>query len=112
MEQFFTDLIDWMTAVTPFWAYALILLIAYVENVVPPIPGDLIVVFGGYLVGLGKLTFWGVVLLATVGGVAGDAVLRWNGDDDGGRPLAAGTYLAVVRGAGLKPLTSRVVLTR
>jgi len=36
---------------------------------------------------------------------------RWDGTDRSGRPLAAGTYLAVARGAG-RPLVTRVVLTR
>jgi prepilin-type processing-associated H-X9-DG protein len=45
-------------------------------------------------------------------GGAGESVLRWDGADAKGRPLAAGTYLAVVRGAGPEPLVRRVVLTR
>ena len=71
MEQFFIDLIEWMTGVPPLWAYLIILVIAYGENVLPPIPGDLVIVFGGYLVGLGQIDFFLVVLLATLGGVAG-----------------------------------------
>jgi membrane protein DedA with SNARE-associated domain len=71
MENLFADLIEWMTGVTPLWAYLMIFVIAYGENVVPPIPGDLIVVFGGYLVGLGKLNFFLVVLMASVGGTVG-----------------------------------------
>ncbi len=38
-------------------------------------------------------------------------LIRWDGTDRNGRPLAAGTYLAVTRGGG-KPLVARVVLTR
>ncbi|MFQ5569784.1 MAG: DedA family protein [Rhodothermales bacterium] len=71
MEHLFADLIEWMAGVGPFWAYLIILVIAYGENVVPPIPGDLVVVFGGYLVGLGRLNFFIVVLLATLGGAMG-----------------------------------------
>ncbi len=71
MEQFFSDLIAWMTEVPPLWAYLVLLLIAYLENVVPPIPGDLLVVFGGYLVGIGRLDFTVVVALATLGGAVG-----------------------------------------
>lgn len=71
MENLFADLIAWMADVPPLWAYGIILIIAYGENVVPPIPGDLIVVFGGYMVGLGRLDFVVVVLLATLGGTAG-----------------------------------------
>lgn len=71
MEQFFNDLIQWMTEVPPVWAYLILLVIAYGENVLPPIPGDLVIVFGGYLVGLGTLDYVLVVLLSTLGGVLG-----------------------------------------
>ena len=71
METLFADLIEWMAGVPPSWAYLIILIIAYGENVLPPIPGDLVVVFGGYLVGLGTLNFVVVVVLATLGGAAG-----------------------------------------
>ncbi len=37
-------------------------------------------------------------------------LIRWDGADGQGRPLAAGTYLAALRGAG-ETLTTRVVLT-
>lgn len=80
MEHLFADLIEWMAGVTPFWAYCIILVIAYGENVLPPIPGDLVVVFGGYLVGLGKLHFVGVVVLATFGGAAGFMTMYAAGD--------------------------------
>lgn len=71
MEQLVQDFIAWMSDVPPLWAYGIILLIAYGENVLPPIPGDLIVVFGGYLVGIGRLDFVVVVLLSTLGGALG-----------------------------------------
>ncbi|GIV62088.1 MAG: hypothetical protein KatS3mg044_0954 [Rhodothermaceae bacterium] len=71
MGELFTDIFDWMAALPPLYAYAAILIIAYGENVVPPIPGDMVVVFGGYLVGLGRLDFTLVVLLATLGGALG-----------------------------------------
>ena len=40
------------------WLYGMLLLAAYMENVVPPIPGDSVVIFGAYLVGLGKIEFF------------------------------------------------------
>lgn len=43
--------------------------------------------------------------------VAGQEMVRWDGTDRQGRPLAAGTYLAVTRRNG-PPLVTRVVLTR
>lgn len=71
MLEVFADVFHWMEQIPPFWAYVALLLIAYGENVIPPIPGDIIVVYAGYLVGVGKLDFIIVVLLSTIGGAAG-----------------------------------------
>lgn len=71
MGEHIEDLLIWMETVPVIWAYLAILVIAYGENIVPPIPGDMVVVFGGYLVGVGKLNFAIVVLLSTIGGAIG-----------------------------------------
>jgi membrane protein DedA with SNARE-associated domain len=65
------DIFDWIGGLPPVLAYTAILVVAYGENVLPPIPGDMVVVFGGYLVSLGKLSFAGVVVLSTLGGLLG-----------------------------------------
>lgn len=71
MGDLLYDLIAWMTELPAVWAYGLILVVAYAENVVPPIPGDMIVVFGGYMAGLGRLDLAMVILLSTTGGALG-----------------------------------------
>ncbi|SHK93057.1 DedA family protein [Rhodothermus profundi] len=65
------DLTQWALQVPPLWVYVALLVIAYGENVVPPIPGDLFVVFCGYLAGRSTLELWLVILLSTLGGAAG-----------------------------------------
>ncbi|MFW5955344.1 MAG: DedA family protein [Rhodothermales bacterium] len=65
------EIIESMRYVAPLWAYVLLVFVAYMENVVPPLPGDLAVVFGGYLVGVGHLSFPVVVAVASLGGVLG-----------------------------------------
>lgn len=67
-------IIDWLSTLetlSPWLLYLVILGIAYGENVMPPIPGDLVVVYGGYLAGVGTLHFGLVVLIATIGGALG-----------------------------------------
>ncbi|MGI9174397.1 MAG: DedA family protein [Rhodothermales bacterium] len=71
MSDFLNSIVEWMEAIPAVWAYAVIFLIAYGENVIPPIPGDMIVVFGGYLVGIGKLSFAVVLILSVLGGALG-----------------------------------------
>lgn len=71
MSEALHDIIAWMEGLSAFWIYATVFVVAYVENVVPPIPGDMIVVFGGYLVGVGRVEFIPVVLVSTVAGTLG-----------------------------------------
>lgn len=65
------DFFTWMKALPAVWAYLTLLLIAYGENVLPPIPGDMVVVFAGYLAGIGQLHLGVVILLSTIGGALG-----------------------------------------
>lgn len=88
MGDLLHDLTIWLDGLSPAWAYAGIFLVAYAENVLPPVPGDMAVAFGGYLAGVGKLHFALVAGVAALGSVAGfmtmyfigytvgDAVLR------------------------------------
>lgn len=67
--------VTWMAALPPGWVYAVVLLVGYLENVVPPIPGDLLIVFAGYLVGIGQASFLMTAAMAVLGGVLGFATM-------------------------------------
>lgn len=71
MFDWFSDFFSWMEALPSVWAYLTLLAIAYGENVAPPIPGDMVVVFAGYMAGLGQLHLGIVILLSTIGGALG-----------------------------------------
>ena len=71
MGEVLQDIVAWLEVMSPVWVYVSILLIAYLENVIPPIPGDMVVVFGGYLAGIGQLHLALVILLSTLGGALG-----------------------------------------
>ena len=60
-----------MKALPAVWAYLTLFVIAYGENVLPPIPGDMVVVFAGYLAGVNQLHLGVVILLSTAGGALG-----------------------------------------
>lgn len=70
-DGFLAEVVAWMSGVSPLWIYATVFAIAYLENVVPPIPGDMVIVFGGYLAGLGVVGFVPTAVLATAGGALG-----------------------------------------
>ncbi|RJQ25176.1 MAG: DedA family protein [Peptococcaceae bacterium] len=57
-----------------------------IESANIPLPSEVILPFGGYLVSTGQLDFWGVVMAGTVGGTAG-SVLSYYLGLKGGRPF-------------------------
>lgn len=60
------------------------------------IPSELVLGYGGYLVGLGQMNFWGAVLAGVVGGTMAQLFLYWAGYY-GGRPflLKYGKYIFI-----------------
>lgn len=78
------SLLDFLVGLSDVWLYIAIFFIAYIENVFPPSPSDVIVLFGGSLVGMGRLDFLPVVTAAILGSTAGFmsmyAIGHWFGD--------------------------------
>lgn len=64
---------------TPFWIYVSLFAFAYIENVFPPSPSDLVVVIGGSLVGTGALSFLPTLIVTTLGSVLGFMTLFFIG---------------------------------
>ena len=65
------SLLTSLSTVDALWIYVVLFGIAYLENIFPPSPSDLLIVFGGSLVGMGKLSFLGALLSATAGSTLG-----------------------------------------
>lgn len=59
--------------------YFLLALSAFVENIFPPAPGDMITAFGAFLVGTKRLHFLGVYVSTIIGSVSGFLFLFWIG---------------------------------
>jgi membrane protein DedA with SNARE-associated domain len=75
IEKFLNEL----RSLPDFLIYFFLALSAFVENLVPPIPGDTITAFGAFLVGVGKLSFAGVYISTTIGSLFGFLTLFWLG---------------------------------
>lgn len=65
--------------------YAGLAAVVFLENIVPPIPSEVVLPFAGYEVSEGQLTFVGALLAATLGSVVGALVL-YELARRGGRP--------------------------
>ena len=71
------ELIKQAVSVNPFMGYGAIFAAMFLENLFPPIPSELIMPLGGFLVQQGELQFIPVVLAGLVGTVVG--ALPWYG---------------------------------
>lgn len=86
VETLVTQIEQW----PPVVAYGALALTAFLENIVPPIPGDLVVVLSAYLVGRGVLEWVPVYLVTCAGGTVGFYVMYLIGRS-GGRAFIRGS---------------------
>jgi membrane protein DedA with SNARE-associated domain len=63
--------ITYLQHADPFSVYLFLFLIAFFENVVPPIPGDIPVAFIGYLIYKSEISFAGALFWSSAGSTAG-----------------------------------------
>lgn len=75
LDRFAAALSSW----PPPLAYAALAACAFLENVVPPVPGDTVVVLSAYLAGRGVLHWLPVYGATCIGGTAGFLVMYWLG---------------------------------
>lgn len=70
--------IGWLQSADPAHIYAILFLTAFLENVFPPIPGDVPIAFAGYLLYLqGGEGFTQALWWSSLGSVAGFMVVYW-----------------------------------
>lgn len=64
-------IILWLQQLSPFGVMVAIFLIAYIENIFPPSPSDVLLVFAGTLIGIGTVGFVPSLITATLGSTLG-----------------------------------------
>lgn len=79
VDQFVQEAVQFINALPPSSIYLVFFLVAYVENIVPPIPGDVLVAFGGYLAAESVIGLVPVLILTTVASVIGFMSMYWIG---------------------------------
>lgn len=63
---------DWIFTLIERGGYLGIALLMALENIVPPIPSELIMGIGGMFVAQGKMTFWPLLVIGTIGTTLGN----------------------------------------
>ena len=72
-------MLEWIQNTLESLGYFGIAFLTFLENIVPPIPSELILPASGYAAARGNLTLWGVIVAATLGSVMGAIPLYYLG---------------------------------
>lgn len=67
----FEEILIRISELSPIWIYLTIFFFAFIENLFPPSPSDMVIVVGGSLVGASDLHFVPVLIFATGGSLIG-----------------------------------------
>ena len=78
-DQVVQNIVDWINVVPPIGIYLIFFGIAYLENLIPPMPGDVIVAFGGYLAAEGTVSFMLLFAVTVIASVIGFMNMYWFG---------------------------------
>ena len=68
-------ILEYLGTLNPVLIYGALCLIAFLENIFPPSPSDMVIVFAGSLAGVGIIGFIPALVWATVGSIAGFVVM-------------------------------------
>lgn len=86
MEQ----IVSYLSTIDMGYVYVAIFLIAFIENLFPPFPSDVLVVFGGSLIAIGKGHVVLTLLFGTTGSTLGFMTMYWIGKSVGNTYLETG----------------------
>lgn len=89
-------LVNFVVQTINFLGYPGVFLLMLIESCGIPAPSEIIMPFSGFLVALGKMNFWVVVILGTAGNIAGSLLAYYIGLK-GGRPVLEkyGKYILI-----------------
>ena len=94
MADFINSTVAELGQWNPLWAYFFLGVSAFLENLIPPVPGDVVVIFSAYLVGRGVLEWIPVYVSTCIGGTVGFSVMFALGARHGTRILQSRLRIA------------------
>jgi membrane protein DedA with SNARE-associated domain len=73
------SIIEWLQQLPPLGVYAALFFTAYIENIFPPAPSDVVMLFIATLAGMGTIDLFTSIAVATAGSVLGFMTAFWIG---------------------------------
>jgi membrane protein DedA with SNARE-associated domain len=88
----FEDILIQISTFSPVWIYLTLFLFAFVENVFPPSPSDVLLVVGGTLIGTGAISFILALSFATLGSITGFMLMFYIGSTVDKKVIHSGRF--------------------
>jgi membrane protein DedA with SNARE-associated domain len=88
----FEDILGKIATFPPLWIYITLFFFAFIENVFPPSPSDVVLVIGGSLVGTGAISFILSLTFATLGSIFGFMLMFYIGSTVDKKVIHSGRF--------------------
>jgi membrane protein DedA with SNARE-associated domain len=88
----FEDILSQLSTFSPIWIYLTLFFFAFIENIFPPSPSDVVIVIGGSLIGTGDLNFILTLIFATIGSITGFMVMFYIGSTVDKKVIHSGRF--------------------
>lgn len=88
----FEDILTQISTFSPVWIYITLFFFAFLENVFPPSPSDLVLLVGGSIISTGSIDYIIALILSTLGSVIGFSLMFYIGSTVDRRVIQSGKY--------------------
>lgn len=88
----FEDILNQISTFPLLWIYITLFFFAFIENVFPPSPSDIVLVVGGSLVGTGAISFILALTFATLGSITGFLLMFYIGSTVDKKVIHSGKF--------------------
>jgi membrane protein DedA with SNARE-associated domain len=88
----FEDTLTQLSTFSPLWIYVTLFLFAFVENVFPPSPSDIVLLIGGSIIATGSINFIIALIFSTIGSMVGFLLMFYIGSTVDRRVIESGKY--------------------
>ena len=88
----FEDILTQLSTFSPLWIYITLFLFAFIENIFPPSPSDVVLLIGGSIIATGSINFILTLLISTAGSIVGFLLMFYIGSTVDRRVIESGKY--------------------
>jgi membrane protein DedA with SNARE-associated domain len=88
----FEEILNQISTFSPIWIYLTLFFFAFIENVFPPSPSDVVIVIGGSIAGTGAISFLLSLTFATLGSILGFMLMFYIGSTVDKKVIQSGRF--------------------